>query len=484
MISREEIIRVAGDLGLRPDVVEKDYVLGWTLAGIFHDAILSTSWVFKGGTCLKKCFFETYRFSEDLDFTITDRTHLNSDFLVERLGQIGQWIYDATGIEMPPELLQFDVWDTPRGSRAGNGRISYRGPLVRGGDLPRIRLDLTADEVLVREPVMRPVGHPYTDAPSEGIEARCYAFDELFGEKIRALAERSRPRDLYDVINLFRNGEFAAAANTVREVVQRKCAFKAIPFPTLAGLGPFREELVGEWQNMLGHQLPALPPIQSFLDALPEFFEWLVGQPRPMLATVHPLSRNTEVIRAPAGAIGFGEANAPAIETIRFAAANRLCVDLEYRDEQGRRSNRVIEPYSLRRTQAGDILLMAVRADSGEARSYRLDRILSARATQRAFVPRYPVELTPTGPLSIPDKETHSSGTGGFGGGFRLPRPRAQAYRTGPTYVFRCTVCGKEFQRKTYDGTLRAHKIVLGMTAMAASVLMCERNIESGKVVY
>lgn len=58
MISREEIIRVAGDLGLRPDVVEKDYVLGWTLAGIFHDAILSTSWVFKGGTCLKKCFLD------------------------------------------------------------------------------------------------------------------------------------------------------------------------------------------------------------------------------------------------------------------------------------------------------------------------------------------------------------------------------------------------------------------------------------------
>ena len=26
--------------------------------------------VFKGGTCLKKCFFETYRFSEDLDFTV------------------------------------------------------------------------------------------------------------------------------------------------------------------------------------------------------------------------------------------------------------------------------------------------------------------------------------------------------------------------------------------------------------------------------
>ncbi len=73
MIGRDEIMRVAGDLSLRPEVVEKDYVLGWMLSGIFHDEILSPAWVFKGGTCLKKCFFETYRFSEDLDFTIIDK---------------------------------------------------------------------------------------------------------------------------------------------------------------------------------------------------------------------------------------------------------------------------------------------------------------------------------------------------------------------------------------------------------------------------
>jgi nucleotidyltransferase AbiEii toxin of type IV toxin-antitoxin system len=173
VIPRDEIMRVAGDLGLRPDVVEKDYVLGWMLAGIFNDAELSPAWVFKGGTCLKKCFFETYRFSEDLDFTITDANHLNQDFLIERFTRIGQWIYDATGIEFPAELLRFDVYGTARGSRAGQGRISYRGPLVRGGDPPRLRLDLTADEVLVRPPVMRPVGHPYSDAPAAGIQARC-----------------------------------------------------------------------------------------------------------------------------------------------------------------------------------------------------------------------------------------------------------------------------------------------------------------------
>lgn len=402
MIDRAEILELAGELSLRPEVVEKDYVLGWMLAGIARDDVLGKSWVFKGGTCLKKCFFETYRFSEDLDFTVIDAAQLDYDFLNERFKQIGAWLYDEIGIEVPVDLLRFDVYDTKRGGRAGQGRVAYRGPMVRGGDPPRIKLDLTADEVVVMPSVMRPVAHPYSDAPEGGIEARCYAFEEVFGEKVRALAERARPRDLYDVINLFRNDVFTAAAAVIRDVVQRKCAFKGIPFPTLAALDPFKEELVGEWKNMLGHQLPALPPIESFLAALPKFFAWLDGAARPAITVAHPLARNTEVVRGPAGRLGLGGRSTSAIETIRFAAANRLLIDLDYRDEQGRRSTRIIEPYSLRRTQAGDVLLMAVRADNGQPRSYRIDRILDARAIDRTFSARYPVELTPTGPLSIP----------------------------------------------------------------------------------
>ena len=77
MIDRREILDTATRLSLNPHIVEKDFVLGWILAGInAHDA-LAQSWIFKGGTCLKKCFFETYRFSEDLDFTLTDPAHLD-----------------------------------------------------------------------------------------------------------------------------------------------------------------------------------------------------------------------------------------------------------------------------------------------------------------------------------------------------------------------------------------------------------------------
>jgi predicted nucleotidyltransferase component of viral defense system len=70
LIDRREILGIAAQTSLAPHVVEKDYVLGWMLAGIYAHEELAENWIFKGGTCLKKCFFETYRFSEDLDFTL------------------------------------------------------------------------------------------------------------------------------------------------------------------------------------------------------------------------------------------------------------------------------------------------------------------------------------------------------------------------------------------------------------------------------
>jgi predicted nucleotidyltransferase component of viral defense system len=61
----------------------------------------------RGGTCLKKCFFETYRFSEDLDFTLRDAAHLDETFLKKAFAEVGAWIYDETGIEFPGDKQEF-----------------------------------------------------------------------------------------------------------------------------------------------------------------------------------------------------------------------------------------------------------------------------------------------------------------------------------------------------------------------------------------
>jgi predicted nucleotidyltransferase component of viral defense system len=172
-------------------------VLGWVLAGIFNHTEVGSSWVFKGGTCLKKCYFETYRFSEDLDFTLSEPNYLDQEFLVNRFKDISEWVYDAAGIEIPKDLIRFDVYENKRGGMSAQGRIGYSGPMQPRGDLPRIKLDLTTDEVLVLDPAVREVHHPFSDLPEDGIQIRCYCFEEVFAEKIRALAERERPRDLY-----------------------------------------------------------------------------------------------------------------------------------------------------------------------------------------------------------------------------------------------------------------------------------------------
>ena len=93
MIDRDELVAIADETGLTPQVVEKDYVLGWLLAAINANELLAASWVFKGGTCLKKCYFETYRFSEDLDFTLREESHLDERFLLERFSEISEWLY-------------------------------------------------------------------------------------------------------------------------------------------------------------------------------------------------------------------------------------------------------------------------------------------------------------------------------------------------------------------------------------------------------
>ncbi|MCB1119742.1 MAG: nucleotidyl transferase AbiEii/AbiGii toxin family protein, partial [Chlamydiia bacterium] len=105
MIGKPEILGMATEASLLPNVVEKDYVLGWILAGISANKVLRESWVFKGGTCLKKCHFETFRFSEDLDFTLRDASQLDESFLKSTFIEVTEWIYERSGIEFPAEQL-------------------------------------------------------------------------------------------------------------------------------------------------------------------------------------------------------------------------------------------------------------------------------------------------------------------------------------------------------------------------------------------
>ena len=67
-----EIVEIADKKEIKKEVIDKDWILSHFLNTIYTFTDIQENFVFKGGTCLKKCYFEDYRFSEDLDFTLID----------------------------------------------------------------------------------------------------------------------------------------------------------------------------------------------------------------------------------------------------------------------------------------------------------------------------------------------------------------------------------------------------------------------------
>ncbi len=123
MIDRREILDIAGTLGLLPHVVEKDYVLGWILAGIYQQTALAKNWIFKGGTCLKKCY---------VDNSLKGlRVHRGSRSLMVLRPAIGLWKSTGTAYNDGP-------W--PAGIRehakcAGVGTAPEQTPVLPGPDI-------------------------------------------------------------------------------------------------------------------------------------------------------------------------------------------------------------------------------------------------------------------------------------------------------------------------------------------------------------
>lgn len=452
MITIDEIRSVAAKVLLSNLVVEKDYALGWLLWGINHHPKAGKEWIFKGGTCLKKCYFETYRFSEDLDFSFIGTEQPTVEELTKILSEVSDTITETSGMEFPKASIQFEIFQNPRGSLSIQGGIKYRGPVrpqVGLAQMQRIKIDLTLDEPLVLPAATRQVDHPYSDRPAEGISVLSYDYEEVFAEKVRALAQRLRPRDLYDVIHLHRRMDLNPNRARVHSTLVKKCALRGIPTPTIDSLETHenRAFLESEWENQLKHQIPILPDFSSFLSELPQVLDWIEGQEVETLETITTADVGEEeagIAQEAVATLVLPGDETSYLDRIRFAAASRLRVRLGYKGEF-----RIIEPYSLARSSDGNLLLRAVRSDNGETRSYRWDRIESVEVTNSTFIPSYVVEITSAGYLPIHQLTRKSSSS--------TSRSFSRT-GSGPTYIYRCSYCGKKFRRKSRDSKLNEHK--------------------------
>ena len=190
MILPAEIQQKAREAGVRDTQMEKDYILSWILQGIASHKRLSTSLVFKGGTVLKKFYFEDYRFSEDLDFTLNAQEQTNE--------QIFEWFHEVFEYIREEANIPLELTDDNEHEDGGiNFYISYTGPLGGKGKQKSVKVDISRSELLCFDSETRSAIGLYSD--QEDFDLLCYSLDEVLIEKMRSVMQRMQPRDFYDI---------------------------------------------------------------------------------------------------------------------------------------------------------------------------------------------------------------------------------------------------------------------------------------------
>lgn len=269
MIAAAEIHRKAREWKVDPMIVELDYVLGCFLSRWFrHPA--AAEMVFKGGTCLRKCYFPDYRFSEDID--ITSLAPVEAEGLAAAIEAVAWQVEQSIGLDFSAQPPRIESVESGQGSPYFEVRVYFRGPLRRTGWPQGIRIDISSGEQMAFPAVKRQLDHPYSDRQliaGSDLHLVCYDLREILLEKLRALAGQRRyaiARDIYDVHRLIQRGEIDIA-----EVVPHapsKFAAKGIDLSprTLDDLIARKDEYGNDWSRNVSGLVPS-PEIADFPQA-------------------------------------------------------------------------------------------------------------------------------------------------------------------------------------------------------------------------
>lgn len=249
MIKPGEIQQKANAVGVRDQQIEKDYILSWILFGISRHEQLSKTIVFKGGTVLKKVYFEDYRFSEDLDFTL-----LNSEIPNE---QIFAWFKEVFEFIKDEANIPLEIIDNNEHEDGGiNFYISYIGPLGGQGNNKKVKVDISRSEQLVFEPVMNDVFIGYSDL--EEHQLLCYPLEEVLVEKMRSVMQRMQARDFYDIWYLLEVHEMEA--DYYVSEFEAKCKSKELMHTDFSKkLDERLPQYKGRWKSSMSEQIKDLP---------------------------------------------------------------------------------------------------------------------------------------------------------------------------------------------------------------------------------
>ncbi len=172
--------------------VEQDLIISRSLVEIFEDPFLAEELRFRGGTALNKLHFPVpLRYSEDIDLVRTSTGAIGP--ILDRLRELLEpWLGPASFAQSQIAL-----------------KFRFSVPAEDGGKTPiRLKLEINTREVVAHDPVVMAPFAVENTWFSGASTIPTFSNEEMLATKLRALLQRDKGRDLYDLthgLEMFRD---------------------------------------------------------------------------------------------------------------------------------------------------------------------------------------------------------------------------------------------------------------------------------------
>jgi len=442
MINKEKIDRKAKEFEIPQTSVEKDYVFGWILFGIFTGSDLKDVIFLKGGNALRKGYFENTRFSSDLDFGIP--YDVAREKLLAEVNKVCDFIEQNAGVkflksenkieekfsasEAPiPDLKVFEL------------RVYFKDFYGMGDHIKlKIAMDVTRfDKVLLPLQTVTLI-HPYSDATKLNCSIRCMKLEEIIATKLKCLLQRQHAPDLFD---------YAYSIKLIGGTLNKREVIESLIKKTIFGRNPhvlkniLKQTPFGYFESYwIKGIVCAKSVVMDVKEAIDLFLLELEN-----LFSIYPDNGYHQFAY-------FGpELRIPIIE----AGRKQTLLKIRYNGAE-----RIVEPYALKYLQRKDgaqrEYLYVYNRIGGSSqpgvRSLVAENFQSIEITDEQFEPQYSIELSkagekPENPYLFDPNRPAKARVRRTGGG----------RRSGPKYIYQCGICGRKFSKVKMASSLSQH---------------------------
>ncbi len=451
MIEKSEIESKAKEFEIHAANVERDYVFGWILFGLFTTSNLKDKIFLKGGNALRKGYFQNTRFSTDLDLGIPD--DIDQNVLLDEINKVCDFIQEKAGVSFAKEdnkiKEKFSASEVPiPGLRVFEARVYFNDFYGKAELRIKISMDITRFDKVILPIQTVDLIHPYSDASDVACKIKCMKLEEIIATKLKCILQRQHAPDLFD---------YAYSIKLLGGELNKQEVVETFIQKTIFGRNPhvlkdiLRETPFDSFKLFWSKSVVCA---KQFILGIDEAIEIFVSDLEGLFG-IYPDN----------GFVQFAYFGPDLRLPIMKAGREQTLLKIRYNGK-----DRIVEPYSLKYLEkksgvAREYFYVFNRSGGSNPpgiRSLVPEGFESIENTEEKFTPQYQIELSKAGEMPEnpylfdpnkpePAPQRRSSGA-------RIFKRTSKRTSFGPKYIYQCSFCGRKFTKTKHSSGIREHK--------------------------